>query len=171
MLQIRVPGNWETQGYGKPVYTNFQYPFEVNPPYVPKENPTGCYVTHIEAADLPGGDGACLSLVFDGVDSAFACWLNGKYLGYSQDSRLPAEFDITGRCISARNTLCVQVRSALAESSHFFSKSRVVIHTTAAGMQHGRRVHMQVMKWSDGSYLEDQVLACLFLRFADVTLT
>lgn len=113
-MQITVPGNWETQGFGKPVYTNFQYPFDVNPPYVPKDNPTGCYVTQFHAADLPGGSGACLSLVFDGVDSAFACWLNGQFLGYSQDSRLPAEFDISGRCTEGQNTLCVQVSVPLA---------------------------------------------------------
>eukprot|EP00892_Ulva_mutabilis_P006689 jgi/Ulvmu1/4392/UM002_0117.1 len=132
-VEVHVPGNWETQGFGKPVYTNFQYPFHVNPPYVPKQNPTGCYVTHFEAADLPGGDGACQSLVFDGVDSAFACWLNGRYLGYSQDSRLPAEFDVSEHCVSGQNTLCVQV-----------------------------------MKWSDGSYLEDQDMWTLSGIFRDV---
>ena len=102
---------------------------------MPKENPTGCYVTHIQATDLPGGDGACLSLVFDGVDSAFACWLNGKYLGYSQDSRLPAEFDITGRCVSGENTLCVQVCSTVSRAPHFLQQDlAVVAHTTDTGM-------------------------------------
>lgn len=112
-MQIVVPGNWETQGFGWPVYTNFQYPFDVNPPFVPKDNPTGCYWTHFEAGSLPGAREACLSLVFEGVDSAFACWLNGRFLGYSQDSRLPAEFDISRRCVEGDNTLCVQVLSTI----------------------------------------------------------
>lgn len=112
-LQIVVPGNWETQGFGRPVYTNFQYPFDVNPPFVPKDNPTGCYWTRFEAGSLPGGRESYLSLVFEGVDSAFACWLNGRFLGYSQDSRLPAEFDISQRCVEGENTLSVQVLSAV----------------------------------------------------------
>lgn len=115
-VQILVPGNWETQGFGRPVYTNFQYPFDVNPPFVPEDNPTGCYVTHFEGNDLPCGLESCLSLVFEGVDSAFACWLNGEYLGYSQDSRTPAEFDISGRCKEGPNRLCVQVISLTALS-------------------------------------------------------
>jgi beta-galactosidase len=46
MMQITVPGNWECQGYGIPIYTNFQYPFPLDPPFVPTDNPTGCYRRH-----------------------------------------------------------------------------------------------------------------------------
>jgi beta-galactosidase len=91
------------------VYTNFKYPFEVNPPFVPSENPTGCYRTEFSLDEHFSHGTTCLTLTFEGVDSAFACWLNGKYLGYSQDSRLPAEFDASMFAASGRNVLAVQV--------------------------------------------------------------
>lgn len=119
--QIRVPGNWETQGFGQPIYTNFQYPFDVNPPFVPQDNPTGCYRRSFTIPYGTTWENTRITLVFKGVDSAFACWLNGKFIGYSQDSRLPAEFDVTDHAMIGSNLLAVQV-----------------------------------MKWSDGSYLEDQ---------------
>lgn len=108
-MQINVPGNWETQGFGCPVYTNFKYPFDVNPPYVPAENPTGCYTTTF-TVDPDMLSASNLSLVFDGVDSAFAVWLNGVFVGYSQDSRLPAEFSVCEFCTAGSNLLAVQVR-------------------------------------------------------------
>ncbi len=51
-LQIEVPGNWETQGHGMPIYTNFKYPWPVEPPFVPEENPTGCYRRTFQLEDL-----------------------------------------------------------------------------------------------------------------------
>jgi beta-galactosidase len=108
-LQILVPGNWETQGHGTPVYTNFKYPFEVNPPFVPKDNPTGCYRLSFNISVVDGMKGRHLSLAFEGVDSAFGCWINGSFVGYSQDSRLPAEFDITKYVGIGHNLLAVQV--------------------------------------------------------------
>jgi beta-galactosidase len=104
-----VPGNWETQGYGQPVYTNFKYPFQVNPPFVPDDNPTGCYVAAFEL-DASAIERSSISIVFDGVDSAFAIWMNGVFVGYSQDSRLPAEFDVSQSCLQGTNKLAVQVR-------------------------------------------------------------
>lgn len=97
-----------------PVYTNFKYPFDVNPPYVPDDNPTGCYrlLFPLDVDDDPGS--TQLTLIFEGVDSAFACWLNGRFVGYSQDSRLPAEFDITEHAIMGSNLLAVQVSFSAA---------------------------------------------------------
>ena len=91
------------------MYTNFKYPFDVNPPYVPAENPTGCYITTFQI-DQDVISSHSLALVFDGVDSAFAVWLNGTFVGYSQDSRLPAEFSICKYCTAGSNLLAVQVR-------------------------------------------------------------
>ena len=110
---------WEMQGHGIPQYLNFEYPFPVNPPYVPKENPTGCYRKRFQCDQQL--DHAFL--VFEGIDSAFYCWLNGEFVGYSQDSRLPAEFDV---------------------SKFVYRDGRMNV------------LAVQVMKWSDGSYLEDQ---------------
>ena len=134
---IRVPGNWELQGHGKPIYTNYIYPWKYtadgglcvdangrgalvnNPPAVPSDNPTGLYWREFE---LPANfDKKALFLRFEGVECAFYCWVNGGCVGYSADSKLPAEFDVTSAVHSGRNTLA-----------------------------------LQVMRWADSSYLEDQ---------------
>ena len=106
---IAVPGNWQVQGYGTPMYTNVQYPFPTDDlPRVPDEdNPTGSYLTTFSVPDEWAG--RRIYLTFDGVDSAFHLWVNGQAVGYSQDSRLPAEFDVTPFLISGENLLAVRV--------------------------------------------------------------
>ncbi len=91
---LPVPANWQMHGYDIPIYTNIKYPFPCTPPFVPKENPTGCYSTtfDVSAEWLSAGQ---TRVIFDGVNSAFYLWCNGHWVGYSQDSRLPAEFDLT----------------------------------------------------------------------------
>src|SRR5438552_458473 len=92
---LPVPSHWQLHGYGAPAYTNVVYPFPVDPPHVPDENPTG---DHRRAFTLPDGflaGGARAVLRFEGVDSAFAVWLNGIEVGRATGSRLPAEFDVT----------------------------------------------------------------------------
>lgn len=93
---INVPGHWQLQGYGKPHYTNVQYPFPVDPPHVPSENPTGTYERDFRVPRKWANDGNfTYRLRFDGVDSAFHVGLNGVEVGYSQGSRNPAEFDVS----------------------------------------------------------------------------
>ncbi len=128
--EIRVPSNWEMEGYGTPIYTNITYPFQRDAPRVtsepPKEytayrdrNPVGSYRrTFRVAADWRGRQ---IFLVFNGVNSAFYVWVNGQKVGYSQDSRLPAEFNVTRYLTAGDNTVAVEV-----------------------------------YRWCDGSYLEDQ---------------
>lgn len=124
---IKVPGNWEVQGFGVPIYTNIVYPFlPVNPPFVPKmgqephhSNQLGLYSTTFELPDNWQENRVILH--FGGVSSAFYVWLNGEAIGYSQGSRLPAEFDLTDYLKEGKNKLDVKV-----------------------------------LRWSDGSYLEDQ---------------
>ncbi|MFT5805782.1 MAG: beta-galactosidase [Moritella dasanensis] len=130
---ITVPSNWQLQGHDKPIYTNVKYPFDVNPPYVPKDNPTGCYRTTLSltAENLVETQ----RIIFDGVNSAFHLWCNGVWIGYSQDSRLPTEFDLNKHLHIGQNTLSVMV-----------------------------------LRWSDGSYLEDQDMWWLSGIFRDVTL-
>jgi beta-galactosidase len=106
---IAVPGNWQLQGYDVPMYTNVQYPFPPdNMPEVPKDdNPVGSYRTTFTVPN--DWDGKQVFIVFDGVDSAFYLWVNGQYVGYSQDSRLPAEFNLTPYLRPGENTLAARV--------------------------------------------------------------
>lgn len=128
-----VPSNWQLQGFDKPIYCNLKYPFAVNPPFVPSDNPTGCYRTEFEVtqAQLTQRN----HIVFDGVNSAFHLWCNGQWVGYSQDSRLPSEFDLQPFLLVGKN-----------------------------------RIAVMVIRWSDGSYLEDQDMWWLSGIFRDVTL-
>src|SRR5215204_6650482 len=107
---IRVPGNIEIQGFGTPVYVNIGYAFphdRQNPRPPREDNPVGSYR---RSFDLPGAwAGRRVLLNFDGVDSAFYLWLNGQRVGYSEDSRTPAEFDVTKYVQPGPNTLAVEV--------------------------------------------------------------
>jgi beta-galactosidase len=107
--EFPVPANWELSGYGTAIYTNITYPFvPVDPPVVPDENnPVGCYLREF---DLPGQwKDMRITLHFGSVSSAFYVWVNGKFIGYSEDSMLPAEFDITDAVKEKNNRLAVKV--------------------------------------------------------------
>lgn len=130
--RIPVPSNWQCLGFDRPIYTNIQYPFPDNPPYVPEQNPTGVYRT---VFSLTPEANHSYRVRFDGVNSAFHLWCNGHWVGYSQDSRLPAEFDLSELVQSGENQLVAMV-----------------------------------MRWSDGSYLEDQDMWWLSGIFRDVSL-
>jgi beta-galactosidase len=92
--RLPVPSHWQLHGYGAPAYTNVAYPFPVDPPHVPTDNPTGDYRV---AFRLPADwDAERTVLRFEGVDSWCRVWLNGQELGSSGGSRLPVEFDATG---------------------------------------------------------------------------
>lgn len=141
---IVVPGNWQTQGFGTPIYTNYLYPFVKDPPRVttepPKDhtqhrlrNPVGSYRRSFELPPSWGGKRIFLHL--GGVKSAFYVWVNGTRVGYSQDSMSPAEFEVSELLRPGLNT-----------------------------------VALEVYRWSDGSYLEDQDMWRLSGVFRDVTL-
>lgn len=118
--KITVPGSWQMQEFGTLLYTNTAYPFEKNPPHIPSEyNPVGSYKTTFTVPE--SWDGRDVVLHFGGVLSAMYVWVNGEKVGYSQGSKLPAEFDITPYLQKEENTLSVEV-----------------------------------YRWSDDSYLEDQ---------------
>ncbi|MDL2244674.1 DUF4981 domain-containing protein [Parabacteroides sp. OttesenSCG-928-J18] len=105
---IEVPGSWELQGFDAPIYTDTRYPFPPNPPYVPADyNPVGSYKTTFR---VPAAfDGHDILLHFGGVESAFYCWVNGHFVGYSEDSRLAAEFNIGQYLQPGENELAVEV--------------------------------------------------------------
>ncbi|MCX6538575.1 MAG: DUF4981 domain-containing protein [Acidobacteria bacterium] len=132
---IRVPSDWQLEGHDVPIYTNITYPWgKVDPPLIPVDNnPVGSYRRHFT---LPAAwAGRRVFVNFDGVASAFYLWVNGQRVGYSEDSRTPAEFDITKSVKSGDNLITVEV-----------------------------------YRWCDGSYLEDQDFWRLSGIFRDVTL-
>lgn len=104
---LQVPSHWQLNGYDKPHYTNVNYPFPVDPPHVPTENPTGSYRRDFYVpVDWINEQ---VYLRFEGVDNCFHLWVNGKEVGYSQGSRVPAEFNITKYLRPGRNVLAVRV--------------------------------------------------------------
>lgn len=106
--RIEVPSNWELQGHGLPWYTNVPYPFKKDPPNAPTEwNPVGSYLREFELPE--NWAGRQTYLVFDGVQSAFYLWINGKKVGYSQGSRTPAEFNITDYLKPGNNHIAAEV--------------------------------------------------------------
>lgn len=111
---IPVPSVWQMHGYDYHQYTNVRYPFAFDPPYVPKDNPCGAYVTDFiydQNEDAP-----LAHLNFEGVDSCFYVWLNGRYVGYSQVSHSTSEFDITEFIRNDSNRLCVLVLNGATEA-------------------------------------------------------
>lgn len=118
--EIDVPSNWQMKGYDVPIYVNISYPYKKNPPYIEHTwNPVGSYKRSFTVpAEWKDKE---VFLHFGAVSSAFYVWVNEQMVGYFQDSKTPAEFNITKYLRKGRNSLAVEV-----------------------------------YRWSDGSYLEDQ---------------
>jgi beta-galactosidase len=109
---ISVPGHIQLQGYGKPQYVNTMYPWDghndIRPPEIPMDhNPVGSYVNMFNVPNRMQNKPLYIS--FQGVESAFYVWLNGKFVGYSEDSFTPAEFDLTSFLMEGENKLAVEV--------------------------------------------------------------
>ena len=104
--EIRVPRSWQYAGYGKMLYTDEAMPFPLDPPYIPAANETGVYKrTFI----LDGAADVRRILRMDGVESCAKVYVNEQFVGYTQGSRLPAEFDVTASCHPGENRLCIVV--------------------------------------------------------------
>ena len=121
---IQVPGDWQTQGFDYPIYTNITYPWTGRenpaPPNAPTiYNPVGSYRREFTLPE--NWNGREIFLSFEGVSSAFYVWINGNYVGYSEDTFTPKDFDITKYLRTGNNNISVEV-----------------------------------YRWSDGSWLEDQ---------------
>ena len=109
---IKVPSHIQLQGYGIPQYTNTMYPWDghekVVPPQIPTEfNPVGSYVRYFHLPDNFVNKKTLLR--FEGVESAMYVWMNGEFVGYSEDTFTPSEFDVTDKVKSGENRLCVAV--------------------------------------------------------------
>ena len=105
--KIKVPCSWQFQGYDVPQYLNISYPFPVDPPYVPINNPAGVYFTDFEIPDF--WENRNTFIVFEGVNSCLELYINGKRVGWSQGSRMPSEFNITPYIQNGKNRLTVKV--------------------------------------------------------------
>lgn len=109
---IEVPGHIQLQGYGRPQYVNTMYPWDghenLRPPMISEDNnPVGSYVKYFTVPE--GWEGRPLYISFQGVESAFYVWLNGEFVGYSEDSFTPSEFDLSPYVTSGENKLAVEV--------------------------------------------------------------
>ena len=129
---IQVPGHFETQGYGRNQYINTMYPWDgeefLRPPMVSKRNnPVGSYVKYFTLEEQMKGKRTFIS--FQGVETAFYVWLNGTFIGYSEDSFTPAEFELTETLREGENKLAVEVykRSSASwlEDQDFFRFSGI----------------------------------------------
>ena len=115
--EIEVPSCWQALGYENPNYTDVEYPYPIDPPYVPDDNPCGVYERDFEIENIDNKT----YIVLEGVASAGKVIINGRYVGFTTGNHLQAEFDITDYVVKGKNT-----------------------------------VRIEVVKWSVGSYLEDQ---------------
>ena len=102
---IPVPSCWQLQGYENPNYSNINYPYPCDPPYVPDDNPCGVYQRQFELENISGKT----YFVFEGVSSCAYLYINGRYVGFTQGSHLLAEFDITNYVNQGANTVQVKV--------------------------------------------------------------
>jgi len=116
---IQVPDTWQCNGYDQHQYTNVTYPFPSDPPFIPEDVPVGLYRKWFQVSE--DWLSRTTYLNFDGVESAIYLWVNGTFVGYSEDSRTTASFDITKYLVKGENLIAAKV-----------------------------------LKWCDGSYLEDQ---------------
>ena len=131
--EIPVPSSWQMEGYDIPYYTNVNYPYPVDPPYVPNDNPAGVYALDFQVPSRFVEQEPYL--IFEGVDACFELYINGKKAGYSQGSHLQSEFFVGPYLREGKN-----------------------------------RITIIVLKWCDGSYLEDQDCFRLSGIFRDVYL-
>ncbi|MBE3584400.1 MAG: DUF4981 domain-containing protein [Limnochordaceae bacterium] len=165
--RIPVPSNWQMLGYGRPHYTNVNYPFPVDPPFVPDQNPTGCYRRWFILND-DEADERRVFLVFEGVDSAFHVWVNGHLVGYSQGSHLRSEFDITPHVHPGRNLLAVRVYQwsdgSYLEDQDMWRLSGIFrdVYLVATPAVHVRDLRLRTT-W-DAAYRNATLEICTYLR-------
>ena len=124
---IPVPSNWEREGYGHAIYVNVPYPFEIDEPNVPEDNPVGSYRRAFSLPAEWSGDEIFLQL--GAVSSAFYVWINGNYVGYSEGSKTPSEFRVTEHVQPGENVIAVEVyrwsTGSYLEDQDFWSLSGI----------------------------------------------
>ena len=158
--ELDVPSSWQMHGYDAPWYTNVNYPFAVDIPHVPNENPVGVYA---RAFQLPmHWDDKKIYLNFEGVNCAFEVYVNGQEVGYSQGSHLPSEFNITPYLEDRINTLCVKVYkyavTSYLEDQDYYRHSGIFrdVYLLARSKEHLRDV--SVRQKLDAAYKNGKII-------------
>lgn len=130
--EIRVPAHIQMEGYDVPIYTNTTYPWEADESIKPGEvpeifNPVASYVKYFTIPENMKNKRVCIS--FQGVESGFALWLNGHYVGYSEDTFDPSDFELTDYIVEGENKLAVRVwkwtSSSWCEDQDFYRFSGI----------------------------------------------
>ena len=164
--KIKVPSCWQLEGYENPNYCNINYPFPIDPPYVPDKNPCGVYKRSFQIARLWGK----VYFMFEGVASCAFLYINDKYVGFTQGNHLSAEFDITEYVKEGENTVTVKVLkwcvgSYLEDQDHFryngifrdvYLLQRPINHITDVEIiPDSERINIEIDGTADVTIIED----------------
>jgi len=171
--EITVPSSMQTEGYDSPAYTNMIYPWDGREALAPGEvperfNPVGSYVRDFTP---PAGWDGPVFLSFQGVESAFALWVNGSYVGYSEDSFTPSEFEITAFLRDGVNRIAVQVFhwccGSWLEDQDMFRLSGIFRDVYLFTCDRVQIADLKIIADTDDTYTDGRLHACLTLEGAD----
>ena len=168
---IRVPAHIQLEGHDVPAYVNTQYPWDAAEALRPGEvptffNPVADYVTEFTVPERMRGEE--LHILFEGVESGFACWLNGIYIGYSEDSFDPAEFDLSPALHEGRNKLAVRVfkwtPGSWFEDQDFYRFSGIFRSVWLCAVPRTAVLDLSVVPTLDDSFTRGEVAVKAFVR-------
>ncbi|MBR5910759.1 MAG: beta galactosidase jelly roll domain-containing protein, partial [Bacteroidales bacterium] len=165
---IKVPANWELNGYGTPIYVNVDNEFRPNePPFAPTvDNPVGCYLTEFE---IPETWKDRLTFInFGAVKSAYYVWVNGQFVGYTEDAKTNAEFDLTPYVKVGKNTLAVKVyrfsNGSYFECQDFWRLSGIERDVVVYSKPKLNIADYEVCADLDSTYKKGRFLICITLQ-------
>lgn len=169
--EIQVPGMWQLQGHGKLQYTDEGFPFPIDVPYVPANNPTGAYQCQFSLDERWLGKQVIIK--FDGVETWFELYLNGHYVGFSKGSRLCAEFDLSPYLKASENLLAVRVMqwadSSYIEDQDMWWMAGIFRDVYLIGLDQLHIRDLTVVTCFDEAYQDAQLQVDVWLNQQDVS--
>ena len=162
--KIDVPSCWQLRGYENPNYTNINYPFPYDPPYVPDINPVGIYRREFEVKDTNMRQ----YLVFEGISSCGEIFVNGRYVGFTTGNHLQSEFDITSYALKGANELVVKVHkwavTSYMEDQDFLRFNGIFRDVYLLSRPKGHLHDLKITTENNSIYIETdrKILACLY---------